>query len=105
MSATKQQTQIEQFIIEESESLSQLLYDKPFAALDEVRQARVLASAKRALKDRIFYEPQPGECFSCGKAIDRNQIQCQRCHEGTQSTAKERWLEKNNHLHPSEVRL
>jgi len=106
MSATKPQTRAEQFLIEESESLSQLLYNKPFSALDEARQQLMMKSAKRALRDRIFYEPQPGTCFHCGRETAlSHQIQCWHCHEGTQSTAKERWLEKNNHLHPSEVRL
>jgi hypothetical protein len=105
MSATRPQTRAEQFLTEESESLSQLLYSKPYVALDEVRQQRVLASAKRALKDRIFYEPPPGECFNCGRVISENQVQCWHCHESTHPTAKERWLEKNNRLHPSEVLL
>ena len=106
MSATRPLTQIEQFLIEKSESLSQLLHGKSFADLDEVRQARIMGSARKALKDTIFYEPQPGTCFNCGRATTMShQFQCWRCHEGTHPTDREVWLEKNNRLHPSEVRL
>ena len=105
MSATKPQTREEQFLIEESESLSQILYNKSFNELDEVRQARITASAKRALKDQIFYEPQPGECFNCHRVLSPDQIQCWHCHEGTHPTDRERWLEKSIHLNPSEVLL
>ena len=93
MSATRPQTRAEQFLIEESESFSQILYNRPFAALDEVRQARIMGSARRALKDRIFYEPQPGECFSCGRETVNSQIQCWYCHESTHPTQKQLWLE------------
>jgi hypothetical protein len=57
MIATKLQSKAEQFLIEKPESLSQLLYNKPFADLDEVRQARILGSARKALKNTVFYEP------------------------------------------------
>ena len=55
MSATKPQTKAEQFLIEESESLSQLLYNKPFADLDEARQQLMMkpkSSAMLALSRR-----------------------------------------------------
>ena len=82
MSATNPQSKAEQFLIEESESLSQLLYNKSFNELDEARQQLMMKSAKRALKDRIFYEPQPGECFSCGRETVQDSYQCWSCHEG-----------------------
>ena len=95
MTATKPQSKIEQFLAEESESLSQLLYNKPFSELDEVRQARIKGSARKALKNQIFYEPQKGECFSCGQETVQDSYQCWHCHESRTPSPKQAWLESH----------
>src|SRR5262245_41076244 len=106
MSATQRQTEIEKYLKESAESLSLALYDKPFAELDEKRRQVAMRGAYSQLKNTVLYEPQPGECFNCGRATTlSHQIQCWHCHESTHPTGRELWLEKNNRLHPSEVLL
>src|SRR5262245_20671881 len=104
MSATKPLSRIEQFLIAYAESRSLAVYNQPFNSLDEERQQRMMAAARKALKNTVLYEPQPGECFSCGKAISRNQAQCWYCHESTHPTPRQLWQSVYaDYVHASEV--
>jgi hypothetical protein len=83
MSATQPQPTIEILLLKEAQSLSQLLYGKPYTELDEQRQALMMTGARRFLRTRMSF---PGECCDCGATIDEDRYQCRPCHEGlTQS--------------------
>ena len=79
MSATQTQTTIEVLLSNEAESLSQILYNKPYAELDEVRQKLMMTGARKFLRTRMSF---PGECCDCGARIDEDKYQCRACHEG-----------------------
>jgi hypothetical protein len=98
MSATQTQTTIEILLLDEAESLSQILYNKPYADLDEQRQVLMMTGARKFLRTRMSF---PGQCCDCGATIDEDKYQCRPCHEGmTQSEwtryhrkgAQEGWL-------------
>jgi hypothetical protein len=79
MSATQTQTTIEVLLLNEAESLSQILYNKPYAELDEERQKLMMTGARKFLRTRMSF---PGECCDCGATIDEDKVQCRSCHEG-----------------------
>jgi hypothetical protein len=79
MSATQTQTTIEILLLKEAESLSQLLYGKPYTELDEERQSLMMTGARKFLRTRMSF---PGECCDCGARIDEDKCQCRSCHEG-----------------------
>src|SRR5687767_8662093 len=77
--ATQAHTTIQDLLINEAESLSQILYNKPYAELDEARQALMMTGARKFLRTRMSF---PGECCDCGATIDEEKVQCRSCHEG-----------------------
>jgi hypothetical protein len=79
MSATQTQTTIEVLLLKEAESLSQILYNKPYTELDDQRQALMMTGARRYLRTRMSF---PGECCDCDARIDEDKYQCRPCHEG-----------------------
>ena len=88
MSATQTQTTIEVLLLNEAESLSQILYNKPYAELDEDRQKLMMTGARKFLRTRMSFL---GECCDCGTQIDEDKVQCRKCHEGL-TPRTERWL-------------
>ena len=83
MSATQSQTTIEDLLLKEAESLSQIFYNKPYAELDDQRQALMMTGVRKFLRTRMSFS---GECCDCGARIDEDKYQCRPCHEGmTQS--------------------
>jgi hypothetical protein len=78
MSAT--QPQIENPLLKEAESLSQLLYNNPYAELDERRQELMRRSARALLREKCT-DVQPGVCYSGGKALPFEMTECRRCHD------------------------
>ncbi len=53
MSATQTQTTIENLMLNQAESLSQILYNKPYAELEEERQKLMMIGAKKFLRTRM----------------------------------------------------
>jgi hypothetical protein len=77
MSATQPQRD---WIYSKADELSQLVYNKKFDELDEVRQERVLGTARRESRERA--EPELGFCFQCGKKLMREDAtECRTCHD------------------------
>ncbi len=80
MSQQSTQIQFENPILREAESLSQLLYGKPYSELDEKRQETIRRSALALLREKC--EPRPGYCFQCGaKLMSETSMECGACHE------------------------
>jgi hypothetical protein len=74
------QSQIENPLMIEAENLSQLLYNKPYADLDENRQEIMRRSARALLREKCT-EVQPGFYFQCGKPVPFEKTECRRCHD------------------------
>ncbi len=75
------------WIYSKADELSQLVYNKKFDELDEVRQARVLGTARRQYRERA--EPEPGFCFQCGvKLLRDDSAECRKCHDPIDSVGQ-----------------
>jgi hypothetical protein len=75
------QSQIDNPLLREADTLSQLLYGKPYAELDEKRQETMRRSARALLREKCT-EPQPGYCFQCGdKLMRQDATECRKCHD------------------------
>jgi hypothetical protein len=81
MSQQSTQIQFENPILREAENLSQLLYGKPYAELDEKRQETMRRSARALLREKCT-DVQPGYCFQCGVKLMRDDsAECRKCHD------------------------
>lgn len=80
MSQQSIQIQFENPLLREAESLSQLLYNKPYAELDENRQEIMRRSARALLREKCT-DVQPGYCFDCGKPLSDGKTECRSCHD------------------------
>jgi hypothetical protein len=86
MSAT--QPEIDNSLLREAESLSQLLYNKPYAELDEKRQEIMRRSARALLREKCT-DVQPGYCFQCGdKLLREDSSECRKCHDPVDSVGQ-----------------
>jgi hypothetical protein len=74
------QSQIDNPLLREADTLSQLLYGKPYAELDEKRQETMRRSARALLREKCS-DVQPSVCNGCGKALPFEKIECRRCHD------------------------
>jgi hypothetical protein len=84
MSATQPQRD---WIYLKADELSQRVYGRKFDELDEVRQERVLGTARREYRD--YQEPEPGFCFQCGVKLDReDSSECRKCHDPIDSPGR-----------------
>jgi hypothetical protein len=88
MSQQSTQIQFENPILREADTLSQLLYNKPYAELDEKRQETMLRSA-HALPREKCTDGQPGYCFQCGdKLMREDSAECRKCHDPIDSVGQ-----------------
>ncbi len=74
------QPQIDNPLLREAESLSQLLYGKPYVELDEKRQELMQRSASALLREKCT-EVEQGICYSCKKPVPFEMTECRRCHD------------------------